>query len=125
MKKMYLTGDIVREADGMLHFVGRKDNQIKHMGYRIELEEIEHALTELKEIAQTAVVYKRDKSSYGKIIAFASVENTEVDERVILHELANYLPAYMIPSKLILMDVLPKNANGKVDRKALLSTLYN
>jgi D-alanine--poly(phosphoribitol) ligase subunit 1 len=125
MKKMYLTGDIVREADGMLHFVGRKDNQIKHMGYRIELEEIEHALTELKEIAQTAVVYKRDKSSYGKIVAFASVENTEVDERVILHELANYLPAYMIPSKLILMDVLPKNANGKVDRKALLSTLYN
>jgi len=56
MKRMYRTGDLVREAAGMLHFIGRKDNQIKHMGYRIELEEIEHALAKLPQVSQAAVV---------------------------------------------------------------------
>lgn len=123
MKRMYRTGDLVSRKNGQLFFVGRKDNQIKHMGYRIELEEIEHALVNLPVIDQAVVIYKRKDVSYGKIVAFASSKSVDVDERKLLKELEEYIPDYMIPSKLIIMDTLPKNANGKVDKKLLSNTL--
>lgn len=118
MKRMYRTGDIVREVQGTLYFVGRKDNQIKHMGYRIELEEIEHALVKLPEINQAAVFYQRTNSSYGKLIGFVA-SASETDEKTLLNNLAKLLPEYMIPSRLFIQSELPKNANGKVDRQLL------
>lgn len=118
MKRMYRTGDLVEEREGMLYFLCRKDNQIKHMGYRIELEEIEHALMRLPQVLQAAVVYQRSDSAYGKIVAFVACRD-EADDRLLLQNLAPLLPAYMIPSKLRVMKDLPKNPNGKVDRKAL------
>lgn len=117
-QRAYRTGDLVREQDGLLYFAGRKDNQIKHMGYRIELEEIEHAMMRLPGISRAAVVYARQNSAFGKIIAFAAYSGG-ADARALLRGLAEFLPAYMIPSRLVLMDELPKNANGKVDRQAL------
>jgi D-alanine--poly(phosphoribitol) ligase subunit 1 len=118
MKRMYRTGDLVKEVGGRLHFVGRKDNQIKHMGYRIELEEIEHALVKLPKINQAAVIYLRKDTIYGKIIGFAaSLE--KVNEQYLLTELKKLLPIYMIPSKIIIKAELPKNPNGKVDRQQL------
>lgn len=120
MKRMYRTGDIVQEVDGILHFVGRKDNQVKHMGYRIELEEIEHALVKFPHINQAVVVYQRTNTAYGKLIGFvASTES--IDERILLGELAEVLPEYMIPNRLIVKRELPKNSNGKVDRQQLLA----
>lgn len=118
MKRMYKTGDLVREVDGNLYFVGRKDNQIKHMGYRIELEEIEHSLNKVKGVEQAAVIYKRANAAYGKIIAFVS-SKVELDEKVVLAELAEFLPSYMVPSKIVVNNELPKNPNGKIDRKQL------
>ncbi len=118
MKRMYRTGDLVREVQGVLHFVGRKDNQVKHMGYRIELEEIEHALVKLPQINQAAVIYQRTNAAYGKLIGFVA-SSADVDEKVLLAELANLLPAYMIPSSLVVKVELPKNPNGKVDRERL------
>jgi D-alanine--poly(phosphoribitol) ligase subunit 1 len=124
MKRMYRTGDLVKEVDGRLHFVGRKDNQIKHMGYRIELEEIEHALVKLPKINQAAVIYSRTNAAYGKIIGFAaSLE--EVDEQYLLAELRELLPNYMIPSRIIVKAELPKNPNGKVDRQQLQALINN
>jgi len=124
MKRMYRTGDLVKEVDGRLHFVGRKDNQIKHMGYRIELEEIEHALVKLPNINQAAVIYSRTNAAYGKIIGFAaSLE--EVDEQYLLAELRKLLPNYMIPSRIILKSELLKNPNGKVDRQQLQALINN
>ena len=124
MKRMYRTGDLVKEEHGNLYFIGRKDNQIKHMGYRIELEEIEHALIKLAQIDQAAVIYQRTTSAYGKLIGFvATTEN--VSEKDILAELAKALPSYMIPSRIISKPQLPKNPNGKVDRhqlRALISS---
>lgn len=118
MKRMYRTGDLVRELKGVLHFVARKDNQIKHMGYRIELEEIEHALVKLPEVTQAAVLYHRSNSGYGKLIGFvASSENT--DEQILLKNLANLIPEYMLPSRIFIQKDLPKNPNGKVDRQQL------
>ncbi|MGF1765970.1 AMP-binding protein [Enterovibrio makurazakiensis] len=124
MKRMYKTGDLVTEKDGLLYFVGRKDNQIKHMGYRIELEEIEHALLNLSYINQAAVIYRRKSSGYGVIEAYIAT-NAIVDSRAILDELKGFIPLYMIPGQIFPMKTLPKNANGKIDRNALKSGKYN
>lgn len=118
MKRMYRTGDLVREENGDLYFIGRKDNQIKHMGYRIELEEIEQALVKIPEVRQAAVIYRRDHAAYGKLVGFVDCGNT-LDSDAILSSLRNLVPEYMIPSRLVAMAELPKNANGKVDRQAL------
>lgn len=122
MKRMYRTGDLVKDVDGRLHFVGRKDNQIKHMGYRIELEEIEHALVKLPEVDQAAVVYQRTQTAYGKLVAYVACVTT-VDDKALLLALGRLLPDYMVPTKLIVMPKLPKNANGKVDRQYLSDLL--
>jgi D-alanine--poly(phosphoribitol) ligase subunit 1 len=121
MKRMYRTGDLVRDDGGCLYFVGRKDNQIKHMGYRIELEEIENALNGMADIKQAAVVYHRVHTTHGKIIAFVAVSGNLITEIDIKNRLAVLLPDYMIPSSIMIWDELPKNANGKVDRVLLLS----
>lgn len=118
MKRMYRTGDLVREEAGMLHFVGRKDNQIKHMGYRIELEEIEHALVKLPQVDQAAVVHYRVNAAYGKLVGFVATRS-ELESRHILDQLRSLLPEYMIPSKIVVTADLPKNSNGKVDRQKL------
>jgi len=123
-KKMYKTGDIVEEKNGLLFFKGRIDNQIKHMGYRIELEEIEFALNSLKEIGQSAVLYKREEGgAYGKIIAFITSNNPIFTSEIIKIELKNILPLYMVPSNIYILDRLPKNKNGKVDKKYLRKNL--
>jgi D-alanine--poly(phosphoribitol) ligase subunit 1 len=123
MKRMYRTGDHVKEVSGQLHFLGRKDNQIKRMGYRIELEEIENALVRLPQVDQAAVVYLRKHAAYGKLVACIACAY-EVTEKKILQGLSQFLPNYMLPDRLIFMPHLPKNANGKVDRQMLL-TLVN
>lgn len=120
----YRTGDLVRRdpTTGYLHFRGRKDNQIKHMGYRIELEEIEAALAGLAEVSQGAVVYHRKSVSVGRIVAFVTLAQ-ELAAQDIKNCLRSKLPSYMIPDEIMIMESLPKNANGKVDRKALLAGL--
>lgn len=122
MKAMYRTGDLVRRDQGLLHFIGRKDNQIKHMGYRIELEEIEHALGKLPQINQAAVIYQRTAAAYGKLIGFVA-STAEPDEKELQKALAKLLPDYMVPSRIVVKLELPKNANGKVDRQQLQALL--
>lgn len=122
MKRMYRTGDLVREVGGMLHFVGRKDNQIKHMGYRIELEEIENALVRLPEVDQAAVVYQRNQAAYGKLVAYVAC-TADVDDKALLRAVARLVPDYMVPARLVVMPSLPTNANGKVDRQHLRGLL--
>ncbi len=115
---IYRSGDIVREKDGLLWFVGRIDNQIKHMGYRIELEEIESALNSLQGITESAVVYHRAQVNYGKIVAFVGSKIVK-SESQLKNALRQLLPEYMIPSIINIESVLPKNQNGKIDKKAL------
>ncbi|MBY0407647.1 MAG: AMP-binding protein, partial [Rickettsiales bacterium] len=122
----YRTGDLVRQdgETGYFHFVGRKDNQIKHMGYRIELEEIEAALHGCAEVVQSAVIYHKSAQAGGKIVAFVKA-STPVDAAQLTNRLREILPAYMIPEALCMVEILPKNANGKVDRAALLEQYMN
>ena len=114
---MYKTGDLVSlKDDGKLYFVGRKDNQIKHMGYRIELEEIEAVINTLPGTRETCVVYKKETNGLGQIIAYV-VSNDKGSD--ILGATRNLLPSYMIPRQVIVLDSLPKNKNGKIDRVEL------
>jgi len=121
-EKIYKTGDLVREnmVDGMpcLAFKGRKDNQIKHLGYRIELEEIETAIHKHHSVVQSAVVYHRANDKYGDIIAYVASKD-DVTASDIEHHLKGEIPNYMLPTKYILLDQLPWNQNGKVDRNKL------
>ena len=118
---IYKTGDLVRynSDDKNLYFVTRKDNQIKHMGYRIELDEIEHALSLNNEILDSAVVHL-SLNGISQIIAFiVKKEKSDISFVKIKNNLKKNLPNYMIPNKGLFLEMLPKNANGKVDRKKL------
>ncbi|MFZ6872702.1 amino acid adenylation domain-containing protein [Undibacterium sp. Di27W] len=115
----YRTGDIVmRDAEGNLHFQGRADFQIKHMGYRIELEEIEAAINTLGEVTECAVIYKKFDNGLGQIIAYAAT-NVVSEPANLLARIAAIVPTYMVPRHLFFLDALPKNANGKIDRVKL------
>jgi D-alanine--poly(phosphoribitol) ligase subunit 1 len=115
----YRTGDLVRrDAHGRFHFKGRADFQIKHMGYRIELEEIEAALGTVGGVKECAAIYVRLAEGLGRIVGFVAVEGT-VDALTLIEEIARILPPYMVPKSISVLPNLPKNANGKIDRQAL------
>lgn len=117
----YRTGDLVRrDARGFLHFKGRADFQIKHMGYRIELEEIEAAIGTVPGVRECAVIYQKAENGFGQIVAFAAM-STPLSAEELLHQVAAIVPPYMLPRQAKLLDLLPKNANGKIDRVALQS----
>ena len=117
--KMYLTGDLVEKDEfGRLHFKGRTDNQIKHMGYRIELEEIEAAFQSMKDVHEVGVIYKSLGNGMGQIVCFLHT-NDHAKMDVIKASVKRMLPPYMIPQKIKQMEQLPKNANGKIDRNRL------
>ncbi|WP_298578496.1 amino acid adenylation domain-containing protein [uncultured Olegusella sp.] len=112
----YRTGDIVRPArDGDLRYVSRRDFQIKRNGYRIELGEIEAAAAACEGVASCAAIWE---PTQGHIVIFASGNKLNKDE---LHkQLTHRLPTYMMPDNINLLPTLPLNANGKIDRHALL-----
>ncbi len=116
---MYKTGDLVRynSKDGKIYILGRKDNQIKHMGYRIELEEIETALSRLDYISEAIVLHGSNKG-FSQIVAVVSTENSEVATDI-RNDLKQIIPDYMIPTTFHKVNELPKNANGKIDRVTL------
>jgi len=120
-ERIYRTGDLVSYDANLKVFMfkGRKDNQIKRMGYRIELEEIENAFNTLDYIEESAVVYVDNSNYKAKIIA--CIKCKEQEESIIRKELSEYLPQYMMPDLIHFHNELPKNANGKIDRLALKS----
>lgn len=122
-ERTYRTGDLVRFSpeDGKLHFVGRKDSQIKHQGYRIELGEIEHALGRVPGVDEAMVLHS-SRDGVSLIIAVVASRGG-LAPGAVRKEVARLVPAYMVPSRVEVLDRLPKNANGKIDRN-LLKTRY-
>lgn len=117
--RLYKTGDLMRlDLDGKLWFVGRKDFQVKHQGYRIELEEIEHGLTKIGGVDEAAAVQAFDAGESRLIGFVASREGLQPEK--LRRDMAEFVPKYMVPSKIFVLDRLPKNPNGKIDRKKLL-----
>jgi D-alanine--poly(phosphoribitol) ligase subunit 1 len=120
---VYRTGDLVQlDEKGQLHFKGRADNQVKHMGYRIELEEIESLLNTIAYVDEAAVIYERINESLGQIVAFVSVAFVKEPAEV-LSDLKLLVPEYMVPRKLHILAGLPKNQNGKIDKVALKESI--
>ncbi|MBQ6508188.1 MAG: amino acid adenylation domain-containing protein [Flexilinea sp.] len=115
---IYRTGDIARLAENdEMYFAGRKDFQIKHMGHRIELEEIEANINAVPGVVRACCLFDEKKN---KVAAFYV---GEPDKAVIIEELKKKLPKYMIPNIFIQMEALPLTKNGKIDRKQL-RTIY-
>lgn len=114
-ERIYRTGDLARYSTlGELHFCGRKDFQIKHMGHRIELEEIERAVSNLPGVHRCCCVFHSEKH---RLYAFYQGELTSKELRL---QLLPILPPYMIPNVFRLVDQFPLNKNGKIDRTLLM-----
>lgn len=111
-QRYYKTGDLgYLDENNLLHFKGRKDHQIKRMGHRIELSEIEKMAHKLNGVEMVCAIYENDKLN---VYYSGSDKTSELSEF-----LRENLPFYMIPNKLIYLKNMPINKNGKIDRNAL------
>lgn len=118
---IYRTGDLaLRRADGRIFLAGRKDYQIKHMGYRIELPEIEHQVLGIPGIANACVVYDHPRKA---ITLFFQPVDEDVPSATIRRALGDIFPKYMLPTAFHSMQQLPMNPNGKIDRNGLVLRL--
>lgn len=116
---VYKTGDLGRVLDdGNFEFLGRKDQQVKIRGVRIELREIENALRNHPLVTDVAVIDREDGTTTKYLCAYV-VLREKVEMAKLKEFMADALPAYMIPSAFIVMDELPHTISGKIDRKAL------
>jgi amino acid adenylation domain-containing protein len=126
--RIYKTGDLAKiDADGQIHFLGRADTQIKSRGYRIELGEIESALNALGVLEECAVVAVPVDGFEGSKIccAYVALAETDLAPSTLRQSLSRSLPGYMLPSAWMALDRLPKNANGKIDRRWLKEEFLN
>jgi amino acid adenylation domain-containing protein len=123
-ERFYRTGDLVRRplGDGPIGYLGRIDHQVKINGIRVELGEIEAHLREASGVDEVvALGWPRSESSALAITAFVCADG--LDAEAVRARMAEQLPDYMIPKAIHTLPELPLNANGKIDRKALVQIL--
>jgi tyrocidine synthetase-3 len=118
-ERMYRTGDLGLFLEDMnIEFLGRKDQQVKVRGFRVELAEIEIQLLNHNKIAEALVTAKEDKNGDKYLCAYI-VSDDEIPGPELREYLSGYLPDYMIPSYFMHIDKIPITPNGKVDRREL------
>jgi L-proline---[L-prolyl-carrier protein] ligase len=119
---VYRTGDLVRlRSDGGYDFLGRRDHQVKSRGYRIELGDVEAALGADPSLLESAAVGVPHPDWGTEIVAWVVPrDGTEVTEATVKRFVAEVLPRYMVPSRVEVVEVLPRTSTGKVDRQRLL-----
>ncbi|AKK73889.1 hypothetical protein OK18_15880 [Chryseobacterium gallinarum] len=119
-ERLYKTGDLVRWLpDGNIVFAGRTDDQVKVRGFRIEPGEVTAVLLRSPMIRQAVVVARPDATGSYQLVAYVTASDHTYQKEDLLQWLEMQLPGYMIPAHIIVLEALPLNANGKVDRKAL------
>jgi amino acid adenylation domain-containing protein len=120
---MYKTGDKARyTSSGDIAIYGRKDEQVKVRGFRIELGEIERAILDIKGVEDAAVILTGMEQSQSLTAFVKTIE--KLDQAQLIQKLAQRLPEYMLPDRILFLDKLPLTSNGKVDRKALAGARY-
>lgn len=118
--RLYRTGDLVRwNVDGQIEYLGRLDHQVKIRGLRIELGEIEAHLLAQPEVREAVAVAKEGPGGVRLVGYISAVVGHVIDPALLRERLGKQLPDYMVPSMIVVLEALPLNANGKVDRKAL------
>ncbi|MFE2165130.1 amino acid adenylation domain-containing protein [Streptomyces sp. NPDC059447] len=125
--RLYKSGDLARlTARGEFEYVGRADHQVKIRGYRIETGEVEAVLLDHADVHAAVVVPQRGADGELHLYGYATREpgarageSDETTAAVLREHLAERLPAYMVPTAVVVLDALPLTVNGKVDRKAL------
>jgi amino acid adenylation domain-containing protein len=117
--RLYRTGDLARlRPDGAIEFRGRSDQQVKIRGFRIEPGEIEAVLADHPGVAQAVVIVHQDAGGDKSLLAYVATR-AGVNDAELSTWLGERLPEYLVPSKVVVLERLPLNANGKVDRSAL------
>ncbi len=122
-ERLYRTGDLGRiQKDGIVEFVGRKDNQVKVNGHRIELGEIEHYFLAIQDIKGAVVLPTENEGGRVQLaLYFEAISELNITE--LREYTATKMPFFMVPSYFIQLERLPLTPNGKIDRKALPSPL--
>ncbi len=119
--RCFKTGDLARyDENGDLVFAARADFQIKHMGHRIELGEIESVAGALPELLRCCCLYDKEKS---RLVLFCELADKNIKANEIKSLLRQKLSSYMVPNKVVILESLPINANGKIDRQKLQAEL--
>jgi len=119
----YHTRDMAWTMNGLVYYVGRADNMVKVGGYRIEIEEVERHLSQVSIISNCAVA-PVEKDQRTLMLAAYVVLKPDAGKGIqstmaIKKEMAQWVQRYMIPQKIVFLDELPYNSNGKIDRKLL------
>jgi amino acid adenylation domain-containing protein len=119
--RMYRSGDLARYLpDGNIEFLGRRDHQVKIRGFRVELGEIEVVLRDHPEVQEAVVVAHTLALGEKQLVAYVvSKQERVATQQELRRFLKEKLPAYMVPSSIVVIEALPLTPNGKIDRKAL------
>ncbi|HEX2264256.1 MAG TPA: amino acid adenylation domain-containing protein, partial [Pseudonocardiaceae bacterium] len=118
--RMYRTGDLVRwTADGVIEYLGRADEQVKIRGFRIEPGEVEAALQRHPDVDEALVIAREDGGRTQLVAYLVSAASAALGHPELRSWLKGSLPDYMVPSAFVMLDRLPLNSSGKVDRRAL------
>ena len=113
--RIYRTGDLVKmQNDGRLHFISRKDSQVKLNGYRIETEEISFAVKEICGLNSQSLIIENGHSK--QLVIFVEGRLSKIN---LSNELKKWLPTFMVPSRIIELDKFPVTSNGKLDLQKL------
>ncbi|MFT6320421.1 MAG: amino acid adenylation domain-containing protein, partial [Granulosicoccus sp.] len=119
--RLYKTGDLGRFLpDGNIDFVGRADHQVKLRGYRIEMGEVEAAISQHPNVREIVVEISGEKSADQKLIGYLTLKNgAQLNATQLRNFLEEKIPGYMIPSTFMFLEKMPFAASGKIDRKNL------
>ncbi len=117
--RMYCTGDLVRRLpDGTLEFLGREDEQVKIRGYRVEPAEVEGTLRSHAAVREVFATAQPSATGELRLVAYCTLDGT-ADQVQLRAHLADWLPEFMLPGAIVIVDEMPRTPSGKIDRAAL------